>query len=145
MQHESLPKVYQDAHGRRERLIRHHVLLPHEIIGSLYDYGKIEMVTGPVAWFKWGTFVQEHLLSLILSLTLSLSLSLSVIYRSWKERSLLSTSARFIVCGFGHTCVFSSSPLSLSLPLSPVLPYTCYLDTNSGYPFLISLESSILH
>ena len=116
MQHESLPKVYQDAHGRRERLIRHHVLLPHEIIGSLYDYGKIEMVTGPVAWFKWGTFVLEHLLSLILSLTLSLSLSF--IGRGKKDHSCqLQLDLLCVVLGI-H--VYSHLPLSLS----PFLPFS---------------------
>ena len=49
MQHEFHPEEYEDAQGTRSRLIKHHVLLPHEIIGSLYDTGKIEMVTGKVA------------------------------------------------------------------------------------------------
>ena len=38
---------YQDAHGKTSRLVDHHMLLPHEIIGSFYDSNKLDLVTGP--------------------------------------------------------------------------------------------------
>ena len=72
-----MSQVYQDAQGRRERLVKHHLLLPHEIIGSLYDYGKIEMVTGSVAGLKMGRrFMKVPLLSLSSSRSPSRSQSL---------------------------------------------------------------------
>ena len=32
-------EVYVDAHGTRERDVKHHMLLPHEIFESLYNHG----------------------------------------------------------------------------------------------------------
>ena len=46
MQRKCHRKAYEDRQGSVTRLIKHHLLLPHEIIGALYDFGKIEMVTG---------------------------------------------------------------------------------------------------
>ena len=39
---------YADAHGKTTRLVDHHMLLPHEIIGSFYNTNNLELVTGPV-------------------------------------------------------------------------------------------------
>lgn len=39
---------YPDAHGKTSRLVEHHMLLPHEIIGAFYDANKLELVTGTV-------------------------------------------------------------------------------------------------
>ena len=37
-----MPKVYVDAHGPQEREVKHHMLLPHEIVASLYAKGAME-------------------------------------------------------------------------------------------------------
>ena len=63
---------YEDAHGTRSRLVQHHLLLPHEIIGSLYDTGNISMVTGQA------TCLNEKRMRIIRCLLLFLSLSLSL-------------------------------------------------------------------
>ena len=42
--HPNTIKVYHDAHGRTTRPVKHHMFLPHEIIGSLYDSNHFDLV-----------------------------------------------------------------------------------------------------
>ena len=39
-------KVYEDAHGRTEKLCNHDILLPHEILASLFRNDRMHMLVG---------------------------------------------------------------------------------------------------
>ena len=39
-------EVYEDAHGRIEKIGNHDMLLPHEIMASLFKTGKMHMLVG---------------------------------------------------------------------------------------------------
>ena len=40
-------EVYENAHGKTVRDVKHHILLPHEIFGNLYRHGLLEELLFP--------------------------------------------------------------------------------------------------
>ena len=52
----SWPEAYEDAHGEKiEKEAPHDMLLPHEILASLYKSGRMQLLvgTGSAAFFVW--------------------------------------------------------------------------------------------